>query len=145
MPYTGFALRDVAKSFLMADVRQSQASVPLDRTTILDRVAGIDGRGHRTLNLQVGLMYVALHRPAAVKGRVGARRVGVGGQGEGGCCRCYEEAWASGVGWDWAQPRVGTSEQASTPATTAGVHRRPQPEVQCPTISPGWGQAGVTP
>ena len=53
--HPGFALRDVAKSFLMVDVRQSQASVPLDRTTILDRVAGIDGRGHRTLNLQVGL------------------------------------------------------------------------------------------
>lgn len=38
---------------MVVDVRQSQSRFSPDRTKLLDRMGGLDGRGHRDLNAQV--------------------------------------------------------------------------------------------
>lgn len=52
--YLGFRHRDVHAAIRHVDVHQSSALHPGDRTKILDRIGGLDGRGLRELNQQVG-------------------------------------------------------------------------------------------
>ena len=54
LPPSGFHLKDAGAAFVVADVRQSHAAVSADRTKLLDRIGGLDGRGLRDLNTQVG-------------------------------------------------------------------------------------------
>ncbi|GAX76736.1 hypothetical protein CEUSTIGMA_g4183.t1 [Chlamydomonas eustigma] len=54
----GFSIKDLAPAFSFMDVRQSQATDPLDRTLIIDRISGPDGRGGRDFNIQFKLLHL---------------------------------------------------------------------------------------
>ena len=60
---TGFALKEAGSAFLVVDVRQTMAFFSPDRTKILDRISGNDGKGHRELNALVRWNCQALLSP----------------------------------------------------------------------------------
>ena len=65
---------------MVVDVRQSQSRFSPDRTKLLDRMGGLDGRGHRDLNAQVrALVYKSLRNCGIAVWAVG-RRTGARGQ-----------------------------------------------------------------
>ena len=68
---------------MVVDVRQSQSRFSPDRTKLLDRMGGLDGRGHRDLNAQVRALVCKSLRNRGIAVWAGGRMMGPEGDSTG--------------------------------------------------------------